>query len=99
MTSAFSWQNSTSLCPASLRIPRPNLPVTPMFTGKSDAKAEKGEFIWLYEDLEDLLELIPQEDVLFVIGDWNAKVESQETLVTPGICQGNFGLGVQNEAG
>ena len=63
------------------------------------SKAEKGEFIWLYEDLEDLLELIPQEDVLFVIGDWNAKVESQETLVTPGICQGNFGLGVQNEAG
>ena len=48
---------------------------------------------------EIFLELTPKKDVLFVIGDWNAKVESQETLVTPGICQGNFGLGVQNEAG
>ena len=48
-----------------------------------------------YEDLHDLLELTPKKDVLFVIGDWNAKVGSQET---PGIT-GKFGLGVRNEAG
>ena len=49
----------------------------------------------MYEDLQDLLELIPKKDVLFIIGDWNAKVRSQET---PGIT-GKFGLGVWNEAG
>ena len=48
-----------------------------------------------YEDLQDLLELTPKKDVLFIIGDWNAKVGSQET---PGV-PGKFGLGVQNEAG
>ena len=47
------------------------------------------------EDLQDLLELTPKKDVLFIIGDWNAKVGSQET---PGVT-GKFGLGVQNEAG
>ena len=50
---------------------------------------------WFYEDLQDLLELTPKKDVLFIIGDWNAKVGSQET---PGVT-GKFGLGVQNEAG
>ena len=49
----------------------------------------------LVEDLQDLLELTPKEDVLFIIGDWNAKVRSQEI---PGVT-GKFGLGVQNEAG
>ena len=48
-----------------------------------------------YEDLQDLLELTPKKDVLFIIGDWNAKVESQET---PGVT-GKFGLGIRNEAG
>ena len=48
-----------------------------------------------YEDLQDLLELTPQKDVLFIIGDWNAKVGSQEI---PGVT-GKFGLGVQNESG
>ena len=48
-----------------------------------------------YEDLQDLLELTPPNDVLFIIGDWNAKVGSQET---PGVT-GKFGLGMQNEAG
>ena len=48
-----------------------------------------------YEDLQDLLELTPQKDVLFIIGDWNAKVGSQETLGVTG----KFGLGVQNKAG
>ena len=57
--------------------------------------AEEGEVEWFYEDLQDLLELTPKKDVLFVIGDWNAKVGSQET---PGVT-GKFGLGIQNEAG
>ena len=48
-----------------------------------------------YQDLQDLLELTPKKDVLLIIGDWNAKVGSQET---PGVT-GKFGLGVQNEAG
>ena len=50
---------------------------------------------WFYEDLQDLLELTPKKDVLFMIGDWNAKVGSQET---PGVT-GKFGLGMWNEAG
>ena len=48
-----------------------------------------------YEDVQDLLELTPKKDVLFIIGEWNAKVESQETSGVTG----KFGLGVQNEAG
>ena len=59
------------------------------------SKAEKAEVAWFYEDLQDLLELTPNKDVLFIIGDWNAKVGNQET---PGVT-GKFGLGVQNEAG
>ena len=55
---------------------------------------EEAEIEWYYEDLQDLLEVTPQNDVLFIIGDWNAKVGSQET---PGVT-GKFGLGVQNEA-
>ena len=57
--------------------------------------AEEAAVEWLYEDLQDLLELTPKKDVFFIIGDWNAKVESQEA---PGIA-GKFGLGMQNEAG
>ena len=57
--------------------------------------AEEAEVEQFYEDLQDLLELIPKKDVLFIIGDWNAKVESQEI---PGVT-GKTGLGVQNEAG
>ena len=56
---------------------------------------EETEIEWFYEDLQDLLELTAKKDVLFIIGDWNAKVRSQEI---PGIT-GKFGLGVQNEAG
>ena len=56
---------------------------------------EEVEVEWFCEDLQDLLELTPQKHVLFIIGDRNAKVGSQET---PGVT-GNFGLGVQNEAG
>ena len=50
---------------------------------------------WFYDDLQDLLELTPKKDVLFIIGDWNAKVGSQET---PGVT-GKFGLGIQNKVG
>ena len=57
--------------------------------------AEEAEVEWFYEDLQDLLELTPPKDVLFIIGDWNPKVGSQET---PGVT-GKFGLGVQNEEG
>ena len=59
------------------------------------SNAEEAEVEWFYEDLQDLLELTPKEDVLFIIGDWNAKVGSQET---PGVT-GKFGLGVQNKVG
>ena len=59
------------------------------------SNAEKAEVEWLYEDLQDLLELTPKKDVLFIIGDWNAKVGSQET---PGV-MGKFGLGIRNVAG
>ena len=59
------------------------------------SNAEEAEVEWFYEDLQDLLKLTPKKDILFIIGDWNAKVGVQET---PGIT-GKFGLGVQNEAG
>ena len=72
------------------------------FKGKSfnimvipTSNAEEAEVEQFYEDLQDLLELTPKKDVLFIIGDWNAKVGYQET---PGVT-GKFGLGIRNEAG
>ena len=59
------------------------------------SNAEEAEVEWFYVDLQAHLELIPKKYVLFIIGDWNAKVGSQET---PGVT-GKFGFGVQNEAG
>ena len=59
------------------------------------SNAEEAEVEWFYEDLQELLELTHIKDVLFIIGDWNAKVETQET---PGVT-GEFGLGKWNEAG
>ena len=59
------------------------------------SNAEEAEVERFYEDLQDLLELTPQKDVLFIIVDWNAIVGSQET---PGVA-GKFGLGIQNKAG
>jgi len=59
------------------------------------SNAEEAEVEQFYEDLQDLLELTPKKDVLFITGDWNAKVGSQET---PGVT-GKFGLGIRNEAG
>ena len=68
-----------------------NITVIQVYVPTSNAE----EVEWFYEDLQDLLELTLKKDVLFIIGDWNAKVGSQET---PGVT-GKFGLGVQNEAG
>ena len=59
------------------------------------SNAEEAEVEWFNEDLQDLLELTPKKDVLFIIGDWNAKVGSQET---PGVT-GKLGFGIQSEAG
>ena len=59
------------------------------------SNAEEAEVEWFYEDLQDLLELTPQKDVLYIITDWNAKVGSQET---PRVTS-KFGHGVRNEAG
>ena len=59
------------------------------------SNAEEAEVEWFYEDLQDLLELTPKKDVLFIIGDWNAKVRSQEI---PGVT-GKFGFKLQNKAG
>ena len=61
----------------------------------STSNAEEAEVERFFADLQDLIELTPKKDVLFIIGDWNAKVGSQEI---PGV-PGSFGLGVQNEAG
>ena len=70
-----------------------NITVIQVYAPTSNAEEAEGE--QFYEDLQDLSELTPKKDVLFITGDWNAKVESQET---PGVT-GKFGLGVQNEAG
>ena len=59
------------------------------------SNAEQAEVEWFYKDLQDLLQLIPKKDVLFIIGEWSAKVGSQEM---PGVT-GKFDLGVQNETG
>ena len=61
-----------------------NITVIQVYAPTSNAEEAKVE--WFYEDLQDLLELIPKKDVLFIIGDWNGE-------------KGKFGLGVQNEAG
>ena len=70
-----------------------NITIIQVYVLMSNAEAAEAE--WFYEDIQDLLELTPKEDVLFIIGDWNAKIGSQETS---GVI-GKFGFGVQNEAG
>ena len=70
-----------------------SITVIQVYAPTSDAEEAKVE--WFYEDLQDLLELIPKEDILFIIGDWNAKLGSQET---PGVT-GNFGLGYRMKQG
>ena len=80
-------------CPVHFQSKPFNITVIQAYAPTSNA--EEAEVEWFYEDLQDLLEITPKKDVLFIIGDWNAKVGSQET---PGVT-GKFGLGVQNEAG
>ena len=70
-----------------------NITVTQIYAPTSNT--EEAEVERFYEDLQDLLELTPEKDVLFIMGDWKAKVGSQEI---PGV-RGKFGLGVKNEAG
>ena len=70
-----------------------NITVIQVYAPTSNAEETEGE--WFYEDLRDLLELTPKKDILFIIGEWNAKVGSQET---PGVT-GKFGLGIRNETG
>ena len=70
-----------------------NITVIQLYAQSSNA--EKAEVEQFYEDLQDLVELTPKKDVLFIIGYWNAKVGSQET---PGVT-GKFGPGIRNEAG
>ena len=69
--------------------------ITVMQVYAPTSNAEEAEVERFYEDLQDLLELTPKKDVLFIRGDWNAKVGSQETSGVTG----KFGLGIQNEAG
>ena len=79
----------------SLRLQGKPFHITVIQVYAPTSNAEEAEVEWFYEDLQNLLELTPQKDVLLIIGDWNAKVGSQET---PGVT-GKFGLGMRNEAG
>ena len=83
------WQND--LC----SFPRQTIKDTVIQVYAPTSNAKEADVKQFYEDLQDLLELTPKKDLLFIIGDWNAKVGSQQT---PGIT-GKFGLGVWNEAG
>ena len=76
-------------------FPRQSIQITVIQVYALTGNAEEAEVEWFYEDLQDLLELTTKKDVLFIIGDRNAKVGSQET---PGVT-GKFGLGMWNEAG
>ena len=81
------------MIPVRFQGKRFNITVIQAYTPTSNA--EEAEVEWFYEDLQDLLELTPPKDVLFMIGDWNAKVGYQETSGLTG----KFGLGMWNEAG
>ena len=82
-------QKQNDLC----SIPRQTITAIQVYAPTSNAEEAEGE--WLHEDLQDLLELTPPKDVLFIIGDCNATVGSQET---PGVTN-KFGLGIWNEPG
>ena len=79
----------------SVRFQGKSFNITVIQASALTSNAEEAEVERFYEDLQDLLELTPPKDLLFIIGDWNAKVGSQET---PGVA-GKSGLGIQNEAG
>ena len=83
------WQNDHC------SFPRQTIQYTVIQVYAPTSSAEEAEAEQFYEDLQELLELTPKKDVIFIIGDWNAKAGSQEI---PGVT-GKFGLGVQNEAG
>ena len=70
-----------------------SITVTQVYVPNTNAKVAEVE--WFYGDLQDLLELTPKKDVLFIIGDWNEKIKSQEVAGVTG----KFGLGIQNKAG
>ena len=88
---AISKKRQYDLC----SFPRQPFNIMVMQVYAPTSNAAEAEVEWFYEDLQDLLELTPKKDVLFMIGEWNAKVRSQEI---PGVT-GKSGLGVQNEAG
>ena len=90
-----SLKNDRMICLISVRFQGKPFNISIIQVYAPTSNAEEAELELFYEDLQDLLELTHQKDVLFIIGDWNAKVGSQET---PGVT-GKFGLGVQNEAG
>ena len=79
----------------SVRLQGKHFNITVIQVYAPTSNAEEAEVEQFYEDLQDLLERTPKKDVLFIIGDWNAKVGSQET---PGVT-GKLGLGMRNEAG
>ena len=79
----------------SVRVQGKPFNITVILVSAPTRNAEEAEVEWFFKGLQDLLELTPKKDVLFIIGDWNEKVGSQEI---PG-ATGKFGLGVQNEAG
>ena len=87
------WQPPALSAPVSATDKAFNITVIQLYAPTSNT--EEAEVEWFYEDLQDLLELTPQKDVLFIIGDWNTKVGSQET---PGV-RDKFGLGIWNEVG
>ena len=90
-----TWMQSQKRQMISVRLQGKPFNITVIQVYAPTSNTEEAEVERFYEDVQDLLELIPQKDVLFIIGDWNAKVESQET---PGVT-GKFGLGMWNEAG
>ena len=97
-----AWGSSSWLLPltsdvgsTSVRFQGKPFNITVIQVSAPTSNAEEAKVEQFYEDLQDLLELTPKKDVLFIIGDWNAKVGSQET---PGV-KGKFGLGIQDEAG
>ena len=75
-------------------FPRQTIQITVIQVYEPTSNAEEAEAERFYEDLQDLVELTPQKDVLFIIGEWNAKLGSQETTGVTG----KFGLGIRNEA-
>ena len=79
----------------SVHFQRKPLNITVIQVYAPTSNAEEAEAEWFYEDLQDLLELTPKKDVLFITGDWNTKVGSQETPELTG----KFGFGIWNEAG